>query len=55
MRRHVSSGRMLWAVLGLGMLLPLAASAQDAKVQVQVEVVLASKKGTEVDRPSWRR
>ncbi|WP_436410032.1 hypothetical protein [Myxococcus xanthus] len=55
MRRHVSSGRMLWALLGLGLLLPMAASAQDAKVQVQVEVVLASKKGTEVDPPELEK
>ncbi|GEL72309.1 hypothetical protein MVI01_40930 [Myxococcus virescens] len=55
MRRHVSSGRMLWALLGLGLLLPMAASAQDAKVQVQVEVVLASKKGAEVDPPELEK
>ncbi|WP_425537957.1 hypothetical protein [Myxococcus stipitatus] len=52
MRRHVSSGRMLLAVLGLGVLVPLAGLAQDEqKVSVQVEVVLASRKGTEVDPP----
>ncbi|WP_371928558.1 hypothetical protein [Myxococcus vastator] len=55
MRRHVSSGRMLWALLGLGLLVPMAASAQDAKVQVQVEVVLASKKGTDVDPPELEK
>lgn len=55
MRTHESSGRMRWALLGLGLLLPMAASAQDAKVQVQVEVVLASKKGTEVDPPELEK
>lgn len=39
----------LW-VLALGLVLaPLAARAQDEKVQVQVEVVLASNKGTAVE------
>ena len=39
------------AVLGLGLLLPGAARAQEEKVRVQAEVVLASKKGTEVNPP----
>lgn len=39
------------AVLGVGLLLPVAARAQEEKVQVQAEVVLASKKGSEVDPP----
>lgn len=48
MRRHVSS----WlAVVGLVLMLPLASSAQEQKVQVQAEVVLASKKGSEVEPP----
>ncbi|MCY1000527.1 hypothetical protein OWM54_25615 [Myxococcus sp. MISCRS1] len=50
--RHMSSGRVLLAVLGLGVLMPLVSQAQEEqKVRVQVEVVLASKKGTEVDPP----
>ncbi|MCP3139642.1 hypothetical protein [Pyxidicoccus xibeiensis] len=52
---HVSSGRVLLAVLGLGLLLPMAASAQDPKVQVQVEVVLASMKGGDVDPPELEK
>ncbi|WP_420715346.1 hypothetical protein [Myxococcus sp. MISCRS1] len=52
MMRHMSSGRVLLAVLGLGVLMPLVSQAQEEqKVRVQVEVVLASKKGTEVDPP----
>ncbi|MBZ4421659.1 hypothetical protein [Myxococcus sp. RHSTA-1-4] len=48
MRKHVSS----WlAVVGLVLMLPLAASAQEQKVRVQAEVVLASKKGSEVEPP----
>ncbi|MCK8500689.1 MULTISPECIES: hypothetical protein [Myxococcus] len=50
--RHMSSGRVLLAVLGLGVLMPLVSQAQEEqKVRVQVEVVLASKKGSEVDPP----
>ncbi|NMO16328.1 hypothetical protein HPC49_48960 [Pyxidicoccus fallax] len=45
---HVSS----WlAVVGLVLMLPWVASAQEQKVQVQVEVVLASMKGSEVEPP----
>ncbi|MFY1831847.1 hypothetical protein ACN47A_38385 [Myxococcus fulvus] len=52
MMRHMSSGRVLLAVLGLGVLMPLVSQAQEEqKVSVQVEVVLASKKGSEVDPP----
>ncbi|WP_425537588.1 hypothetical protein [Myxococcus fulvus] len=52
MMRHMSSGRVLLAVLGLGVLMPLVSQAQEEqKVRVQVEVVLASKKGSEVDPP----
>lgn len=41
----------LW-VLAVGLLLaPLVAGAQDEKVKVQVEVVLASSKGTAVEPP----
>ncbi len=47
---HMSSGRALLAVVGLGLLVPMAALAQET-VQVQAEVVLASKKGSEVDPP----
>lgn len=40
----------LWVLaLGLMLLAPLAAQAQDEKVRVQVEVVLASSKGTAVE------
>lgn len=46
----MSSGRALLAVVGLGVLVPMAALAQET-VQVQAEVVLASKKGSEVDPP----
>ncbi|WP_164017561.1 hypothetical protein [Pyxidicoccus trucidator] len=49
MRRHAVS--LTLAVLGLGLVLPVAARAQDEKVQVQAEVVLASKKGSEVEPP----
>lgn len=52
---HVSSGRVLLAVMGLGLLLPMAARAQEQKVQVQAEVVLASKKGGEVDPPELEK
>jgi hypothetical protein len=48
---HAVSSRLVLAVLGVGLLLPLAARAQDEKVQVQSEVVLASKKGSEVEPP----
>jgi hypothetical protein len=48
-RRHAVS--LTLAVLGLGLVLPVAARAQDEKVQVQAEVVLASKKGSEVEPP----
>jgi hypothetical protein len=39
------------AVVGLVLMLPLVSSAQEQKVQVQVEVVLASRKGSEVEPP----
>lgn len=52
MRTHVTSGRVLLAVLGLGLLMPLVARAQEEqKVRVQAEVVLASRKGSEVEPP----
>ncbi len=52
MRTHKSSGRMLLAVVALAWLVvPMAASAQEETVKVQVEVVLASKKGSEVEPP----
>jgi hypothetical protein len=44
----MSSAGLLVVALGL-LLMPLAARAQDEKVQVQVEVVLASSKGTAVE------
>jgi hypothetical protein len=47
----MSSARVLLAVVGLAWLVPLAASAQEETVKVQVEVVLASKKGSEVEPP----
>jgi len=49
-RTHKSSG-MLLAVVAWAWLVPLAASAQAETVKVQVEVVLASKKGSEVEPP----
>lgn len=49
MRRHAVS--LTLAVVGLGWVLPVAARAQDEKVQVRAEVVLASKKGSEVEPP----
>lgn len=49
MRMHAVS--LTLAVLGLGLVLPVAARAQDEKVNVQAEVVLASKKGSEVEPP----
>ncbi|HZI13708.1 MAG TPA: hypothetical protein VE153_25245 [Myxococcus sp.] len=42
---------MLLAVVAWAWLVPLAASAQAETVKVQVEVVLASKKGSEVEPP----
>jgi hypothetical protein len=42
---------MLLAVVAWAWLVPLAASAQEETVKVQVEVVLASKKGSEVEPP----
>jgi hypothetical protein len=48
-RMHAVS--VVLAVLVVGLLLPAAARAQDDKVQVQAEVVLASKKGSEVEPP----
>ncbi|MCY1019374.1 hypothetical protein OV427_26690 [Pyxidicoccus sp. MSG2] len=48
---HAVSSRLVLALLGVGLLLPVAARAQDEKVQVQAEVVLASKKGSEVEPP----
>jgi len=48
-RRHAVS--VVLAILGVGLMLPGAARAQDDKVQVQAEVVLASKKGSEVEPP----
>ncbi|WP_163994356.1 hypothetical protein [Pyxidicoccus caerfyrddinensis] len=51
MRMHAVSSRLVLALLGVGLLLPVAARAQDEKVQVQAEVVLASKKGSEVEPP----
>lgn len=45
------SARVLLAVVGWAWLVPLAASAQEESVKVQVEVVLASKKGSEVEPP----
>ncbi len=51
MRKNMSSARVLLAVVGLAWLVPLAASAQEETVKVQVEVVLASKKGSEVEPP----
>lgn len=51
MRMHAVSNRLVLALLGVGLLLPVAARAQDEKVQVQAEVVLASKKGSEVEPP----
>jgi hypothetical protein len=46
-----------WWVLGVGLwLLPLLASAQEEqKLQVQVEVVLVSKKGDEVEPPELKK
>ncbi len=49
MRMHAVS--VVLAVVVFGLLLPAAARAQDDKVQVQAEVVLASKKGSEVEPP----
>ena len=49
MRTHTTAVLML---LSLGLMLsPLAAHAQEQKVKVQVEVVLASNKGDAVDPP----
>ncbi|WP_395833910.1 hypothetical protein [Archangium violaceum] len=42
------------ALLGL-FLLPAAAQAQEEKLKVQVEVVLVSRKGTEVDPPQLQK
>ncbi|PTL82976.1 hypothetical protein [Vitiosangium sp. GDMCC 1.1324] len=42
------------AMLGL-FLLPMAARAQEQKLKVQVEVVLVSQKGTEVDPPQLQK
>jgi hypothetical protein len=39
------------ALLSLGVLWPLAAHAQEQKVKIRVEVVLASNKGDTVDPP----
>ncbi|NTX34511.1 hypothetical protein HUA74_08310 [Myxococcus sp. CA051A] len=52
MKKNASSGRLLLAVLGLGLLMPVVGQAQEEqKVSIQVEVVLASKKGSEVEPP----
>ncbi|MCY1040187.1 hypothetical protein OV208_02550 [Corallococcus sp. bb12-1] len=52
--------KQVWAVLGVvlavGLALgPAVAFAQDAKVKVQVEVVLASNKGTAVEPPELNK
>ena len=45
---------LMLLVVGL-LLLPWGAQAQEAKLKVQVEVVLVSKKGEEVDPPELRK
>ena len=45
---------LMLLVVGL-LLLPWGAQAQEAKLKVQVEVVLVSKKGEEVDPPDLRK
>ncbi|HEY0096703.1 MAG TPA: hypothetical protein VGB96_20395, partial [Archangium sp.] len=46
---------LVLALLGLGALLPRAALAQEQKLKVEVEVVLVSRKGTEVDPPQLQK
>ncbi len=54
-----STTRMPTALLALALvglfLAPLAAQAQEQKLKVQVEVVLVSRKGTEVDPPELQK
>lgn len=54
MTTRMPTALLALALLGL-FLLPVSARAQDQKLKVQVEVVLVSQKGTEVDPPQLQK